>query len=549
MGKKIGIDLGTTYSCVSCVDDTGIVRIIDPAEGGGYTTPSVVYFDPDSNEAVVGSAARQEGALHPESMVERVKNYMGDPSYILNINGTDYSPAAISSLILKKLITDAETWLDGEEIDGAVITCPAYFGEAARAATRVAGENVTLSNGKKLNVLQILDEPVAAALAYGNSRNEDMQKNILVYDLGGGTFDVTVMKLNFCGDSKNMEQVTTAGNHQLGGKDWDNQLRSYVANKFCEATGDDVDEMLSDPDQIAWFSENIEKTKIMLTKKEVATLVPSYNGNKEKIEVTREIFDSETEGLLNETIQLIDDMMAKANLNMETDIDEIILVGGSTRMPQVERRLTAEYGKPIAAYEQDKAVAMGAAFVASGLSVNATAGNGGSGDEFSELGGDAFAPQEDGGAIVIEGEDGVKTEIIVKCTKSYGLMAVRNGEDIIANIIIKDTVKPALETRTFGTSVENQVTLNLRVFENDNNESNATVMESTELYENCIVELTPGLPKGAPIEITFNLDRSGILIITALDVTNGISKQVQPVRIGEAVNNIGMDSICDTVLR
>ena len=106
-----------------------------------------------------------------------------------------------------------------------------------------------------------------------------------------------------------------------------------------------------------------------------------------------------------------------------------------------------------------------------------------------------------------------------------------------------------METRTFGTSVENQVTLNLRVFENDNNESNATVMESTELYENCIVELTPGLPKGAPIEITFNLDRSGILIITALDVTNGISKQVQPVRIGEAVNNIGMDSICDTVLR
>ena len=544
MGKRIGIDLGTTYSCVSCVDDSGVIRIIDPAEGGGYTTPSVVYFDPDTNEAVVGATARQDGALHPECMVERVKNFMGDPSYILNINGQDYSPAAISSLILKKLIGDAESWLGGEEIEGVVITCPAYFGDAAREATRVAGENVSLSNGQKLKVLQILDEPVAAALAYGDSRREDMQKNVLVYDLGGGTFDVTVMKLNFVGDSRDMEVITTDGNHQLGGKDWDAALADYVRNKFCELTGCDPDEIMNDAEQIQWYSENIERVKINLTKKETAKIAPNFMGNKEQIEITREIFDTETENLLNQTIQLIDDMMTKKGLTVQNDIDEIILVGGSTRMPQVERRLQVEYGKPIISYEPDKAVAMGAALVANGIKVGCTATGGNDGFDGT---GDTLAPI--GSTLVIGGADGTETNIIVKCTKSYGLLALNNGEDVIANIIMKDTEKPAEQTRRFGTSVAYQGSLNLRVFENNSLEENATVEESLELYENCIVELTPGLPAGAPIDITFNLNASGILVITALDVTNNISKVVEPVRIGGDANNIGMDAISGTVLR
>ena len=544
MGKKIGIDLGTTYSCVSCVDDTGITRIIDPAEGGVYTTPSVVYFDPDTNEAVVGASARQEGAIHPECMVERVKNFMGDPSYLLNINGQDYSPAAISSLILKKLITDAESWLGGEEIEGVVITCPAYFGDAARDATRIAGENVVMSNGQKLRVLQILDEPVAAALAYGDSRREDMQKNVLVYDLGGGTFDVTVMKLDFVGDSRNMEVITTDGNHQLGGKDWDAALADYVRNKFCELTGCDPDEILNDPDQIQWYSENIERAKITLTKKDAVKITPNFNGNKEQIEITREIFEAETEQLLNETIQLIDDMMAKKGLTMANDIDEIILVGGSTRMPQVEKRLMMEYGKEITSYEPDKAVAMGAALVANGIQVGSSSSQGGEGSVQDDT-----YPAPTGGTIVISGATGVQTEIIVKCTKSYGLLAVDNGIDVVANIIMKDTEKPTEQTRRFGTSVANQISINLRVFENNSLEENATVEESTELYENCVVELTPGLPANAPIEITFNLDASGILIITALDVTNNISKEVRPVRVGGNVNDTGMDAIRGTVLK
>ncbi len=537
MGKKIGIDLGTTYSCVSYIDDTGNIAIVEAAEGGN-TTPSVVYFDPDTNEAVVGSTARQEGALHPESMVERVKNYMGDPYYTMNINGNEYSPAAISSLILKKLITDTENWLGGEEIEGAIITCPAYFGDAAREATRVAGENVTLSNGEKLKVLQILDEPVAAAIAYGNSKREDIQKRVLVYDLGGGTFDVTVMDLNFVGDNRSMEVITTNGNHQLGGKVWDTALATYVVNQFCSATGADPDEVMNDPEQIQWYSENIEKAKRTLTNKETVSLTPNFNGAREKIEITRDIFDQETESLLNQTIILIDDMMAKKQLTMDC-IDEIILVGGSTRMPQVKKRLEDEYHKPIVSYDPDKAVATGAALVAAGLQASSTV---------AAPGEDPIQPVS-GGSLVIHGNTGEQTEIIVKCTKSYGLLALANGQDIIANIIMKDSEKPAVETRRFGTSAENQINLNLRVYENDSVTADATVEESTELYENCIVELTPGLPAGAPIDITFNLDASGILVITALDVTNNISKVVQPVRIGGDINNVGMDAIQGTLLR
>ena len=544
MGKRIGIDLGTTYSCVSYVDEMGVTRIIDPSEGGGYTTPSVVFFDPNG-EAVVGSTARSEGALNPECMVERVKNYMGDPNYILNINGQDYSPAAVSSLILKKLVTDAETWFDGEEIEGVVITCPAYFGDAARAATTKAGENVTLSNGKKLNVLRILDEPVAAALAYGDSRHEDMQKNILVYDLGGGTFDCTVMKMNFVGDQKDMEVITTDGNHQLGGKDWDACLADYVRNEFCSRTGQDPEEMKNDPESIQWFSENIEKAKIALSKKETTSLTPAFNGAKEKIEITREIFDTETESLLNQTIQLIEDMLTKKGLNMMNDIDEIILVGGSTKMPQVTRRLEMEYNKPIASFEPDKAVAMGAALVANGIQIGETKDTVSGDDTATDFGANASTDS----TIVIGGAAGETTTIKVKCTKSYGLVALNNGEEVVANIILKDTDKPAIQTRRFGTAAANQASLNLEVYENGSLEENASLEESVKLYESCIVELTPGLPINAPIEITFNLDANGILVITAVDLTNNVSKEVTPVRIGGDVDDIGMDVISGTVLR
>ena len=229
MGKKIGIDLGTTYSCVSYVDDMGVIKIVNNIDNQA-TTPSIVYFNPDGT-STVGAAARQDGGMDSNLIVERVKNYMGDPNYKFFANGKEYSAAAVSTLILRQLVADAERVI-GEEIEGAVITCPAYFGEEARNATKEAGENVVLSNGNKLKVLKILDEPTAAAIAYGNSRQEDMDKTVLIYDLGGGTFDCTVMKLSFHGEERKMEVITTGGNHQLGGKDWDEALTELVRQKF-----------------------------------------------------------------------------------------------------------------------------------------------------------------------------------------------------------------------------------------------------------------------------------------------------------------------------
>ena len=529
MGKKIGIDLGTTYSCMSYVDENGVPTIIKNSEGE-RTTPSIVYFA-ENGKVIVGSTARSEGGLTPERLVERVKNFMGDSSFTINQNGQDYSPSAVSAAILDKLVCDAQAFFGDEKIEGAVITCPAYFGEAARAATKVAGE------AAGINVLKILDEPTAAAIAYGNSRKEDMQKTILVYDLGGGTFDCTVLKIDFKGDSKKMEPITTGGDHQLGGKDWDAKLAEYVRNEFASRTGGSAEDMENDAESRAWFSEEMEKVKKQLTSNDTTSKIVSFNGNKEKIEISREAFESATAPELERTILLIDDMLTKKGLAMASDIDEIILVGGSTRMPQVQRQLEQVYGKPIYSFEPDEAVAMGAALVAAGASVDVSSGAGASpGGTRASLGGEA-------GAIEIQNADGSTTTVIEKCTKSYGVIALVNGVEKVGNIVFKATVKPAHQEREFGTSCANQRNINLRVFENNSLEEDATVAESTEMYESCEVELAPGLPEGAPINIIFDLDGNGVLTITAVDLTNNKPTTVNPKRIGAEAANVGMDAI------
>jgi len=522
MGKKIGIDLGTTYSCVSYVDENGMVKILDNSEGE-QTTPSVVYFA-ENGDITIGSTARQEGGMSPERLVERVKNYMGDPSFTITQNGNDYSASAVSSVILKKLVRDAQTAL-GEDIEGAVITCPAYFGDAARAATKAAGE------AAGINVLKILDEPTAAGLAYGNSRNEDMQKTVLVYDLGGGTFDCTVLKIDFKGASKQMEVITTGGDHQLGGKDWDARLTEYVRNEFAQKTGASVDEMENDPEMRAYFSENTEKAKKLLTSKTSTTLTVSFGGNKEKVEITREAFDNVTTAELERTILLIDDMLSKKGISMASDIDEILLVGGSTRMPQVQQKLEQVYGRPISFFEPDKAVAMGAALIAAGANLDA------SGDAGAK-GGRAL-----GGATEMTFSDGTTGVIIEKCTKSYGLVATINGQEKISNLIFKDEVKPAHFQDDFVTSTANQTSLNLRVYESTSMEKEVELSDGKQMYESCEIALDPGLPDAAPITIIFDLDPNGELDVTAIDETRGKPTKVRMKRLDEEATNAGMDEI------
>ncbi len=544
MAKKIGIDLGTTYSCVSYVDDMGVVKIIDNIEGE-QTTPSVVFFDPNGS-AVVGSTAKSEGAMNPECLVERVKNYMGDPNYNFYANGTDYSAAAVSTLILRKLISDAEMAL-GEEIEGAVITCPAYFGESARNATKVAGENVTNSAGESLKVFKILDEPTAAAIAYGNSKQEDMDKTILIYDLGGGTFDCTVMEFKFGADEKRMQVVTTGGNHQLGGKDWDEALADLVRSKFCDATGCDADEMKDDAECKAWFSENVEKAKKFLTSRDTTSLTPMFNGEKQRIEITRDEFEAATALLLDQTIMLVNDMMDKKGMSVAANIDEIILVGGSTYMPQVAKRLEAEYGKPISSYEPNKAVAMGAALVANGFEATSTTApvdpqnTNTTGGTTTTSG---FSITNSNGENVVGGM--VFGEI---CTKSYGLRIVSDGAYKVLNLVKKDTPKP-----TTGKSIDffpltitgNPAPVSevgILILENDSFEDLVELDDCQEIYKEDPITFEGAVPGDNEVSVELYVDPNGILTLTLNDLVTGKSYQMNPQRLSDEANQVGMDSI------
>ncbi|BBM45540.1 Hsp70 family protein [Leptotrichia trevisanii] len=522
MSKYVfGIDLGTTYSCIARVDDTARAEVIKNNDGDNIT-PSVVAFEGDN--VIVGADAKAEAVLNPETTVMLVKTLMGKTDFAINYNGEDKTPEEISAFILRKLTQDASEQL-GVEVKDVVITCPAYFGTAERTATKNAGKIAGL------NVLEIISEPTAAALYYGCAKEQD-EKTILIYDLGGGTFDVTIMRIS----ADKIEVICSDGDHDLGGKNWDEVLIGYLANQFVEKIGYDIefDEYAKQDLRL-----KAEKIKKQLTSRSQAGDMLEVMGNREKVTVTRDEFDEITSTLLNETLKKTKEAIEVAKNKGYDVIDEILLVGGSTRMPQVRKALAKNFGQiEIKILEPDEAVAKGAAIHAVNVYVNNQKSL--TAKDFESNG--EVKVTVNGNERELKAQDykeeltfspemmsigGNTREIVIATTKSFAVK-VENKEGIKScfNMIIKNEAMPSgfLEVSgNFSTLYDNQATVDIEIYENDYMDKYFEVDEDLKIGD-AVLELPKNTPVGSPVEITLKLNKEGILEVKGLDKTG--SKQV-----------------------
>ncbi len=518
--KVFGIDFGTTYSSIAYVNDHGEAVVVPNAENE-LATPSVVFFD--GNDIIVGNVAKDSSRMYPDKVVTCVKRHMGDPNFSFSHNSKTYRVEEIASFIIRKLVQDAEQYL-GEEITDIVITCPAYFGINEREATRIAGEIAGY------NVRQIINEPTAAAITYG-FMSFDVEKDVLVYDLGGGTFDITM--INIQPDSLNV--ICTGGSQNLGGKDWDDRIVQHLADQFQKNTGARVN-ILDDPDTYQDLQITAEKTKKTLSHRQIAPVLISYMGKKAKIEMARKEFEEFTQALINRTIAFTRDVLEEAAKKGYKDFDEIIFVGGSTRMPLVAKRVEQELSKTPRVFAPDEAVSKGAAICGWKFSLHD-----GLAKRIAKKTGMDFTPGdgETDAADVI----GVATEQLIKETaqemadelgfdlltmqrsmisivdvasKSFGIV-VKNPADkekIVYNLIQKNTTVPTNYTRAFYTGVENQEKVMVRIMENDKCEKHVPIDDSVHIGTAMMI-LPPGMPRKSPVVIYFYLDEEGCLQITA----------------------------------
>ena len=514
MAKYVfGIDLGTTYSCISYVDETGRATVINNAEGNN-TTPSVVNFA-SPTQVVVGEVAKESAVIDPDNTISLVKTIMGKEDFAINYAGEDKSPEEVSAYILRKVCEDAGKQIDAEVKD-VVITCPAYFGTAEKTATKNAGKIAGL------NVLEIINEPTAAALYYGCAKTQE-EKTILVYDLGGGTFDVTIMSIN----SEKIEVICSDGNHELGGKDWDEAIIRYLMDEFRAQTGfeDDFDEYALQDMRL-----KAEKAKQQLSSREEVPVMLDANGMRARINLSREKFEEITSVLLAESIEKTDAAIEVAKSKGYT-VDEILLVGGSTRMPQVTKALVEKYNMEPKILEPDEAVAKGAAIHAVNVYVNnqKSLDPGASGETTVTVDGTTKEVNADDykEELAVQPEmmsiGGKAQKVIAATTKSFAIEVLVNGEKKCCNMIIKNQSMPdgsVSVSKTFGTHVANQQNAELLVYENDYMEEQFDVDEDL-ILGNATLELPDNLPAGSPIEITFTLNTEGILDVKGVDVTSG----------------------------
>ncbi|KKG55807.1 Hsp70 family protein [Methanosarcina mazei] len=514
MAKYVyGIDLGTTYSCIAYVDESGRANVIKNLEGTN-TTPSVVNFA-SPNQVVIGQVAKESAVIDPSNTVSLVKTLMGKSSFAINYNGEDKSPEEVSAYILRKLAEDAAKEIDAEVKD-VVITCPAYFGTAERTATKNAG----IIAG--LNVLEIISEPVAAAIYYGCTKEHE-EKTILVYDLGGGTFDVTIMNIN----SEKIEIICSDGDHDLGGKDWDAATMRYLADEFVSQKGyeGDFDEYAQQDLRL-----KAEKAKQQLSAKEKTPVMVETAGERARIDFSREKFEEITSALLKSTIDKTDAAITVAE-ERGFKLDEILLVGGSTRMPQVTKALEERYGITPKILEPDEAVAKGAAIHAVNVYINNQPTlSKWYDDDKGDVSSDTVLDPSDGveqlsvdPAMMSIG--GKKRSIVVATTKSFAVEVIvdkKTRERKCCNMIIKNDPMPdgvVTVSKILGTIDENQENVEIVVYESDFMNEYFDV-DKDYVIGTALLELPGNLPVDSPVEITFSLNSEGILEVNGRDLTS-----------------------------
>ena len=471
MSKIIGIDLGTTNSCVAVLEG-GEPTVIANAEGA-RTTPSVVGFA-KNGERLVGETAKRQAITNPERTISSIKRHMGE-NYKVTIDNKDYTPQDISAMILGKLKADAESYL-GEKVTEAVITVPAYFSDAQKQATKDAGKIAGL------DVKRIINEPTAASLAYGLDKDEASHK-ILVYDLGGGTFDVSILEL---GDGV-FEVLATNGDTRLGGDDFDEALLTFMADSFAKENGVDL---RADKMALQRLKEAAEKAKKELSSAQTTNVnLPFITVNENgplhmNMDITRAKFEQLTAGLVERTVEPMRKAMADAGVT-NADIAKVILVGGSTRIPAVQEVVKKVTGKePFKGINPDECVAVGAAIQAG----------------------------------VLTGE--VNDVLLLDVTPLS--LSIETLGGVATKLIERNTTIPTKKSQIFSTAADNQTAVDIHVMQGEREMAAGNITLGR-------FQLTgiPPAPRGVPqIEVTFDIDANGIVNVSAKDMGTGKSQQI-----------------------